>query len=76
MPNADNRLNFEITGPGLIAGIDNADIKDIYPYVGNSRKAWKGRALVIIRSTKQPGDITLKVISDGLNESNIVIKSE
>ncbi|NLO69612.1 MAG: glycoside hydrolase family 2 protein [Porphyromonadaceae bacterium] len=76
VPNADNRLNFEITGPGLIAGIDNADIKDIYPYVGNSRKAWKGRALVIIRSTKQPGDITLKVISDGLNESNIVIKSE
>ena len=75
-PIADNRLEFEISGPGIIAGVDNADIKDIDSYVGNSRKAWKGRALVVIRSTKQTGEIVLKVTSKGLKDSKTVIKSE
>jgi beta-galactosidase len=30
-------LNFKIEGEGTIAGVDNADIKDNDPYMGNSR---------------------------------------
>jgi hypothetical protein len=33
-PNAANRLHFKIEGPGTIAGVDNADLKDTDPYVG------------------------------------------
>jgi len=75
-PNAENRLYFNINGPGIIAGVDNANIKDIDSYAGTSRKAWHGRALVVIRSTQETGDITLNVGSEGLSEATITISAE
>ena len=74
-PNAENRLHFEIEGAGTIIGVDNANLKDTDPYVGNSRKAWKGRALVVIRAAKEAGDIKLKVTAEGLAGKEIIIKS-
>ena len=74
-PNAANRLNFKIDGPGVIAGVDNADIKDVEQYVGDTRKAWKGRALIVIKSNHQAGEIKLTVTSNQLEESSIFIKS-
>ena len=75
-PNAENRLQFKIDGPGKIVGVDNANLKDTDPYVGSSRKAWHGRALMVIRSTKKAGDITLTVSSPGLTDATITIKAE
>ena len=74
-PNAANRLHFKIEGPGVIAGVDNADLKDYDGYVSNTRKAWKGRALVVIKSTHSVGDIKLIITSPGLSEAVINIKS-
>jgi beta-galactosidase len=74
-PNAANNLQFKIEGPGVIAGVDNADLKDTARYVGNSRKAWKGRALVVIKSTHSAGDIKLTVSSPGLAEAALTIKA-
>ena len=75
-PNAQNQLQFSIYGPGVIAGVANADIKDIDPYVGNAHKAWHGRALIVIRSTRNTGDIKLKVSSPGLTEATATLRSE
>ena len=75
-PNAQNQLHFNVDGPGVIAGVDNADLKDTDPYVGASRKAWHGRALVVIRSTKNAGDINLIVSSPGLTDAVVTIRSE
>ncbi|HAH22220.1 MAG TPA: beta-galactosidase [Prolixibacteraceae bacterium] len=74
-PNASNRLHFKIEGAGTIAGVDNADIKDTDPYVGNTRKAWKGQALVVIKSKYNAGTIKLQVTSPGLADAEIDIKS-
>ena len=74
-PNAANRLQFKIEGAGTIAGVGNADIKDCDQYVGNTRKAWKGRALLVIRSNHKAGDIKLTVTSSGLGETELEIKS-
>jgi beta-galactosidase len=74
-PNAANRLHFKIDGPGVIAGVDNADLKDHDQYVGNSRKAWRGRALVVIKSTHSTGDIKLTVTSPALSEATLNIKT-
>ncbi|HEY4784563.1 MAG TPA: glycoside hydrolase family 2 TIM barrel-domain containing protein [Bacteroidales bacterium] len=68
-PNASNRLYFKIDGPGVIAGVDNADIKDVNQYVSNTRKAWHGRAMVVIKSTQKAGDIKLTVSSPGLPDA-------
>jgi beta-galactosidase len=74
-PNAANRLHFKIEGPGVIAGVDNADMKDADLYVSNTRKAWKGRALVVIKSTHGAGDIKLIITSTGLSKAVVSIKS-
>ena len=74
-PNAANRIHFKIDGPGIIAGVDNADMKDTDPYTGNTRKAWKGRALVVIKSTHDTGNIKLTVTSPILEETAINIKT-
>ena len=75
-PNAVNALLVNVEGPGVIAGIDNGDLKDYDPYTGNKRKAWHGRALVVIRSTHGTGDIKCTVTSPGLGEAVLNIKTK
>ena len=65
-PNADPRLTFDLEGPGVIAGVDNANLKDPDLYVAATRKAWHGRALVVVRSGREPGEITLWARAPGL----------
>ncbi|SDP29218.1 beta-galactosidase [Mucilaginibacter sp. OK268] len=74
-PNAVNLLLFKIEGPGVIAGVANADMKDTDSYVGNTHKAWHGRALVVIRSAHSAGDIKLMVSSAGLSGAALNIKA-
>jgi len=74
-PNAINRLHFKIEGPATIAGADNADLKDTDPYAADTRKAWHGRALVVIRSTHSSGDIKLTVTSPNLSGAILYIKA-
>lgn len=74
-PNAANRLDFKIDGPGVIVGVDNGDMKDYESYVGSTRKAWHGRALVVIKSTRASGDVKLTVASDGFPDAIIVVRS-
>ena len=74
-PNAQHELTFEVTGPAIIEGVDNANLKDIDSYVGNRRKAWKGRALVVIKTTRSVGDIELKVTAAGLAPQTIRLQS-
>lgn len=74
-PNADNQLSFSIKGAGVIAGVDNANLKDTAAYVSNVRKAWNGRALVVIKSMKKGGEIKLKVGSAGLSPASITINA-
>jgi beta-galactosidase len=74
-PNASNRLHFKVDGPSTIAGVDNANIKDTDSYVSDTRKAWKGKVLVVIKSTHDAGDIKLTVSSPTLEEKTINIKT-
>lgn len=75
-PNADNTLHFEVEGAGTLIGVDNALLTDTTLYQSNTRKAWKGRAMVVIRSARKAGNITLKVKAEGLPESKLIITSK
>ncbi len=74
-PNASTKLEFELDGPGVIVAVDNANLKDTTSYVSNTKTTWKGKALVIIKSTKESGTISLKVKSPDLNDSGINIQT-
>ncbi|MFT3751633.1 MAG: glycoside hydrolase family 2 TIM barrel-domain containing protein [Paludibacter sp.] len=74
-PNAENQLRFKVEGEGTIAGVDNARLNDPDAYVSNTRKAWKGRAMVVIKSTLNAGTVKLTVESDGLATAVTNIKA-
>ncbi|HEY6915651.1 MAG TPA: sugar-binding domain-containing protein [Paludibacter sp.] len=74
-PNAENQLTFNVDGAGVIAGVDNARLNDPDTYVSNTRKAWKGRAMVVVKSTRNTGNIKLTVSSPGLPDAVSIIKA-
>ena len=76
MPIADNRLQFSIKGAGVIEATGSADLKDSESYSKASRKAWKGRAVAVVRSIGKTGKITLNVSSPGLTSTTIVLTAK
>jgi len=65
-PNADNLIQFELTGNGQITALDNGDINSHESYQGKQRTAYKGKAMVILKATAAKGTIGLTVSSNGL----------
>jgi beta-galactosidase len=74
-PTADQRLSISVEGEATLLAVGNADLTDSDAYVGNTRKAWKGRALVVIRSSRTAGQIRLTVQGDGLKTAVLNLKS-
>ena len=49
---------------GKIVGVDNGDATEVTDsYKGNTRKAYSGKAMVIVQSTEQEGSFTLTASS-------------
>ena len=75
-PKADNLVTFQLSGPGTIAGVGNANPVSLESYQRPQRRAWHGKALVIIKTAKTPGKIILKAISSGLTAATVEITSK
>jgi beta-galactosidase len=66
-PRADNRIHFDLEGPGEIVATDNGDPTSFESFQSHDRKAFNGLCLVVIRGKAgQPGKIKLTAMSDGL----------
>lgn len=74
-PDAENLVKFEVEGSATIVGVGNAKPNSIESYQQPQRKAWQGRCLVIVKSEREPGAITLKASSQGLQTAQITITS-
>jgi len=75
-PNADQEVDFAISGPGAIAAVGNADGKDSDSYQAARRKLYQGRALVVIRTSKHDGPIQLTAKAPGLSDTAVTIQSK
>ena len=75
-PNADNLVKFKIKGEGFIAGVGNGNPVSHEYFKASERKAFHGLALIIIQSTDKTGEINLTAASDGLKESEVIIKTK
>lgn len=76
VPNANNKIDFEVEGEGVLAAVDNGDPVSHESFRGNSRKAFNGLLLAIIQSAGKSGKINLKASSSGLQESKITLHAE
>jgi len=76
VPHADNLINFEIKGEGVIAGVDNGCQTSHEPFKANYRKAFNGMCLVVVQAKEKYGRISLEATSEGLKPAsvNIVVK--
>jgi beta-galactosidase len=75
-PNADEEIIFALSGPGVIAGLGNADMKSEDPYQGTECHVFHGQAQIVIRSTGQPGSIQLKATAQGLTDASVSIQAQ
>jgi beta-galactosidase len=74
-PFADQDVQFSITGPGIIAAVGNGDGQDGASYQGDRRKLFQGRALVVVRTSKQSGPITITAKAPGLSDASETIQA-
>ena len=75
VPHANNLIEFEISGPAKNIGVDNGDPLDLASTKLNQRKAFNGKCLLILQSQQDPGDITVKAVSEGLEAEKVVLKA-
>ncbi|HUE84354.1 MAG TPA: glycoside hydrolase family 2 TIM barrel-domain containing protein, partial [Pyrinomonadaceae bacterium] len=74
-PHADNLVNFEISGEGSIAGVDNGSHSSHESFKASQRKAFNGLALAIVRTHDKAGKISLKATSPGLSSAQVLIEA-
>ncbi|MBR2035015.1 MAG: beta-galactosidase, partial [Prevotella sp.] len=72
---ANNLLTFNVEGPAEIVGVINGDITSHELTVGNNRSLFNGTATVILRSTREAGQVTLTTTTDGLKKNKLVFNT-
>ena len=75
-PDADENVQFAISGPGVIAAVGNGDGKDVATYRGDRHNLFQGRTLVVVRTSKQPGAIRLTATTPGLSAGTIDLEAK
>lgn len=73
-PLADNLVEFEITGPYKLLGVENGDILDLNGAKSTSSKAFMGKTLLVLQSTGMPGEIVVTAKSEGLKSGKQEVK--
>lgn len=75
VPTADNPVVFSVAGAAKIVGVDNGNAASWERYQADGgiwrRRAFNGKALVILQSTGEAGRFTLTAVSPGLDDAGI-----
>lgn len=74
--NARNRIRVDVSGAGRLVGLDNGDSTDYGSYKGDNRRLFSGKLLAMVESTLEPGEITVRAYSEGLETAELRLCSE
>ncbi len=72
--NANNLISFDVSGAGTNAGVGNGDVISHEPFQADQRKAFQGKALLIVRAGRQAGTIPIKASAKGLQSAKIKLE--
>ncbi len=75
VPNADNELSFQVNGEASLVATGNGNPFDQTQFQSSIRSAFKGRCLVIARTTKVEGRVVVKVSAKGLKGATLEVAS-
>ena len=74
-PWAENEVTFKVTGSGENVGVDNGSPISLEPFKSDRRKAFYGKALLIVRNNGESGDIKIEATAPGLKTTSLTLKS-
>lgn len=75
VPDAEVPLTVSCSGPATVTA-GNGSCNDMQSFRSLTPKTFRGRALVIVRPTKQKGDITVTVTAAGIGSQKAIIKTK
>ena len=75
VPEAVIDCEATVKGAGKLLAFASADLKDTEPYTSPRVKTWKGRALLVIRSTQKGGSVSVSIKSP-LPTASLTLKSK
>ena len=75
VPDATNDLTVTVSGPGVLAAMDNGYQAGLESFKSPHHHAWNGLCLAIIRTKKQAGRILVRVSGKGLLPATLVLGS-
>ncbi|MDW8849423.1 glycoside hydrolase family 2 TIM barrel-domain containing protein [Flavobacterium sp. MMLR14_040] len=74
LPNANDLINFEVSGGGKLVGVDNGYQANLDSFKANSCKLFNGKCIAIIQSTGKRETIKIKASTGTLQTSTIEVK--
>lgn len=75
VPDASNGIVFKVEGEATIIAVDNGDPLNQESFISTSQKAFNGKCLVILKSTKTKGEFTFHAESEGLAGAKVTVTS-
>lgn len=75
VPDADRRVELELSGAGAVIGVDNGDLECEEPYKAVARSTRGGRCLAIVQAARRPGAICLVARAAELPAAELVLEA-
>jgi beta-galactosidase len=75
VPDAENLITFHLTGPAVLAAVDNGDPQSHESFHTPQRHAYNGTCLAIVRAADS-GPITLTATAAGLADGSVQIQGQ
>lgn len=76
VPDAKDRVTFQVEGEGELVGVDNGSSPDHDSYTANNRCAHAGKVLAIVKARKTAGSFTVTASADGLESSTVTVNTK
>jgi len=75
IPRANDLIAFKVSGPGVIAAVDNGDNASHELFQTGSRHAFQGECVAFVKATAASGKITLTATAAELDAGTITLKA-
>lgn len=75
VPDANQMIDFAISGNGFIAAVDSGDNNDHDPFQTTRRRAFQGRVFALVKANRDSGKITIKAAAGGLKSNSVSINA-
>ena len=75
-PTAQHQLVMKVSGEGKFKGVCNGDPTSLEVFTNPTMKLFNGELVVGVQTTKQAGDMVLKVSGKGLDSASVTLKSK